>query len=65
MKKALVIGSEGNIGKPLVKYLKELGYEVREVDIKPRFREGYTIADITKPCDLVKVFDWKPDLCFT
>lgn len=64
MKKALVIGSEGNIGKPLVKYLKELGYEVREVDIKPRFREGYTIADITKPCDLVKVFDWKPDFVF-
>ena len=26
--KALIIGSEGNIGKPLVKHLKSLQYEV-------------------------------------
>lgn len=64
MKKALVIGSAGNIGKPLVKYLKEKGYEVREADIKPGYREGYYVADITKPMDLVKAFDFKPDYVF-
>ena len=41
MKKALVIGAAGNIGKPLVKFLKENDYIVREVDIKPAWRDGY------------------------
>lgn len=64
LKKALVIGAEGNVGKQLVKYLRQCNYIVREVDIKPRYREGYTVADITKPCDLINVFDWKPDYVF-
>lgn len=64
MKKALVIGAAGNIGKPLVKYLKGLGYEVREVDIKPQFRDGYYVADITKPADLIEPFSFNPDFVF-
>ncbi len=64
MKKALVIGAAGNIGKPLVKYLKENDYEVREVDIKPAWRENYYVADITKPVDLVAPFDFGPDYVF-
>lgn len=64
MKKALVIGAAGNIGIPLVKYLKELGYDVREVDIKPQFREGYYVADITKPADLIEPFSFNPDYVF-
>lgn len=64
MKKALVTGAAGNIGKPLVKYLKETGYEVREVDIKPGWRENYYVADITKPADLMEPFDFEPDYVF-
>ena len=64
MKKALVIGAAGNIGKPLVKYLKEKEYIVREVDIKPGWRENYYVADITKPADLIEPFDFEPDYVF-
>ena len=64
MKKALVIGAAGNIGKPLVKYLKEKDYEVRELDIKPGWREGYYVADITKPADLLEPFAFEPDYVF-
>ena len=65
--KALIIGSEGNIGKPLVKHLKSFQYEVMEVDIKQRWRKNYLVADITNPIDLVPAFvDYEPDvvLCF-
>lgn len=64
MKKALLIGSEGNIGKPLSKYLKSKGYEVLESDIKPNWRENYIMADIRNISDLLPAFDWKPDVVF-
>ncbi|MCT8976128.1 NAD(P)-dependent oxidoreductase [Clostridium sp. CX1] len=64
MKKALVIGSEGNVGKPLVQYLKENDYDVVAYDIKPGYRQNYYMADITKPIDLIKAFDFKPDYIF-
>ena len=64
MKKALVIGSEGNIGNPLVKYLISKNYQVLETDIKPAHRENYLMADITQPVDLLPAFDWKPDVVF-
>ena len=38
MKKALVLGSEGNIGAPLVKHLRGSGVEVLESDIKTGIR---------------------------
>ena len=62
--KALVIGSEGNIGKPLVRHLRGLGYEVMESDIKPAWRPNYIMADIRNPVDLLHAFDWKPDVIF-
>lgn len=62
--KVLVIGSEGNIGVPLVKHLKEQGYEVLECDICPGWRENYLMADINHPIDLLPVFDWGPDVVF-
>lgn len=62
--RALVIGSEGNIGKPLVSYLKSMGYAVLESDIRPRLRPGYVVADITHPLDLLPAFDWGPDVVF-
>jgi nucleoside-diphosphate-sugar epimerase len=64
MKKALVIGSEGNIGKPLVKHLHRQGYQVLEVDIKPRWRKDYLMADINNPIDLLPAFDFQPDVVF-
>ncbi len=64
MKRALIIGSEGNIGKPLVKHLKSKGYEVMETDIKPAWRENYIVADINHPVDLLPAFDWGPDVVF-
>jgi nucleoside-diphosphate-sugar epimerase len=64
MKKALVIGSEGNIGLPLVKYLKSKGYDVLEADIRSGWRENYIMVDINHPADLIEAFDWKPDVVF-
>lgn len=64
MRKALVIGSEGNIGKPLVRHLKQTGYEVMAADVKPGFRPNYLIADMNHPLDLLPAFDWGPDVVF-
>jgi nucleoside-diphosphate-sugar epimerase len=63
-KKALVIGSEGNIGAPLVAHLRSVGYEVLECDLRPGWRPGYLPADITHPVDLLPAFDWGPDVVF-
>ena len=64
MKKALVLGSEGNIGMPLVKHLRASGVDVLESDIKPGWRDGFLMADINHPVDLLPAFDWKPDVVF-
>lgn len=64
MKKALVLGSEGNIGAPLVAQLRRDGYDVRESDIRSGWREGYWMADINHPIDLLAAFDWGPDVVF-
>ena len=64
MKKALVLGSEGNIGAPLVRHLRNTGWDVLEADIRPGWREGYLMADINHPVDLLPAFDWGPDAVF-
>ena len=64
MKRALVLGSEGNIGTPLVRHLRANGYEVLESDIRPAWRERYLMADINHPIDLLPAFDWQPDVVF-
>jgi nucleoside-diphosphate-sugar epimerase len=64
MTKALVIGSEGNIGHRLVQRLREDGYDVLETDIRPGSEPGYFMADINQPIDLLEVFDWGPDVVF-
>ena len=64
IKKALVMGSEGNIGSPLVNYLRQLGYQVLETDVKPAWKDSYYLADINHPIDMLSLFDWKPDYVF-
>lgn len=64
MRKALVIGAAGNLGKPLSRYLATCGYDVIESDIKPGFRKNYLTADINNPLDLLPAFDEKPDVVF-
>jgi nucleoside-diphosphate-sugar epimerase len=62
--RALVLGALGNIGKPLSAYLRLLGHEVLEVDIRSGWRAGYLMADITQAADLFRAFDWNPDTVF-
>ena len=62
--RALVIGSEGNVGAPIGRRLREDGYDVLEVDIRPGMRDGYLMADINNPIDLLPAFDWQPDVVF-
>lgn len=62
--KALVIGSEGNIGAPLVAHLRSVGYAVLGFDLRPGWRDGYLTGDITHPVDLLPAFDWRPDVVF-
>jgi nucleoside-diphosphate-sugar epimerase len=64
MKKALVLGSEGNIGVPLVRHLRARGVNVLEADIRPAWRDRYVMADINHPVDLLPAFDWQPDVVF-
>lgn len=63
-RKALVIGSEGNIGGALVRHLMTSGYEVLESDIRHAWRPNYLMADINHPVDLLPAFDWQPDVVF-
>ena len=63
-RKALVIGSEGNIGAPLAAHLRSVGYDVLECDHLPGWRENYLTADLSNPIDLIPAFDWQPDVVF-
>lgn len=62
--RALVVGSEGNIGKPLVAHLKHRGWEVLAADIRPGWRPGYLQLDINQPADLLATLDFRPDVIF-
>lgn len=62
--RALVIGSEGNVGTPLVRHLRANGHSVLEVDIRPRWSDNYLMSDINHPIDLLPAFDWGPDVVY-
>jgi len=53
--RVLVIGSEGNIGKPLVKHLRACGHDVLRCDIKQGWAGDYVQADIRNLQDLYPV----------
>lgn len=61
--RVLVIGSEGNIGRPLVAHLRE-SHEVRTADIVPGWRPDYSLADINNPADLADAFAWQPEVVY-
>jgi nucleoside-diphosphate-sugar epimerase len=63
-RRALVLGARGNIGAPLVDYLRSVGYQVLESDVRPGWRADYVTADINHPVDLLPAFDWCPDVVF-
>lgn len=61
--KILVIGSEGNIGKKLVPYLRKT-HRVHRADIVQGYGSDYTVVDING-IDLVNVFQrFKPDIVY-
>ncbi|HEX3233679.1 MAG TPA: NAD(P)-dependent oxidoreductase [Gemmatimonadales bacterium] len=64
MRRALVVGAEGNVGAPLARHLASEGYEVMEADIRPALRPNYLMADMGHPLDLLPAFDWGPDVVF-
>lgn len=65
MSRVLVIGSEGNVGRPLVERLQADGHEVWSADREPGFRPRYTVADIQAPLDLLPVFEaFRPEVVY-
>lgn len=64
-KRILVIGSEGNIGKVLVSYLKGKGHDVYCADQTQGCRNNYFVANICNYGDLDCVFyKSKPEIVF-
>ena len=60
-----MIGSEGNIGKPLVKYLKKCGHHVLCADIKNKYSADYFQTDIVHLNDLYPItIKEKPDVIY-
>lgn len=64
--KIIVIGSEGNVGKFLVPYLRQMGNEVFCIDREPGNRKDYWQADINFPFDIDRAFFSfkRPDIVF-
>lgn len=61
----LIIGSEGVIGKELVKYLESLDHEVFCSDIKQGYRSHYIQSDISNPIDLYRyAYEVKPEVIY-
>jgi nucleoside-diphosphate-sugar epimerase len=53
--KILVIGSEGNIGRPLVGYLRGCGHRVLCADVQNKYGPDYFQTDIVHPNDLYPI----------
>jgi len=63
--KILVIGSEGNIGRKLVPYLREHGHEVLRADIVQQYAPDYVKCDINILDDLIEpALKFKPEAIY-
>lgn len=64
MSRVLVIGSEGNVGRPLVARLWQ-EHDVWCADREPGLRLNYTVTDLLNPLDLMETFrEFKPDVVY-
>ena len=63
--KILITGSEGNIGKRLIPYLKKKSYTIHRFDIKQGFADDYTVGNVCDSAELSRVFEqFKPDVVY-
>lgn len=62
--RVVVTGSRGNIGRPLVRALRDAGHTVLEIDARQGYREGYLTADIRNAADLFQILDFDPSVIF-
>jgi nucleoside-diphosphate-sugar epimerase len=63
--KILVTGSEGNIGRIFIPYLKSKGHIVFCIDIQQKFEAGYRTVDINNGADIVNAFyEFQPEVVF-
>lgn len=63
--KILVTGSEGNIGKVLVPYLRKMHHSVFGIDLVQGVGDNYRTADINCATDLAYVFrSFEPDVVY-
>jgi nucleoside-diphosphate-sugar epimerase len=61
----LVIGSEGNVGRPLVRYLRDCGHRILCADIQNKYGPDYFQTDIVHPNDLYPItIKEKPDVIY-
>ena len=63
--KVLITGSEGNVGKKLMLYLQDKGYQVFGVGTTTRIADDYRMVDINNSIELSEVFHtFQPDVCY-
>jgi nucleoside-diphosphate-sugar epimerase len=62
--RVVVTGAAGNIGKPLVRALRERNDKVLEVDTKAGWRDEYLSADVRNIADMLEILDFAPDVIY-
>ena len=63
--KVLITGSEGNVGKKLMLYLQDKGYQVFGIGTATRIADDYRMVDINNSIELAEVFyTFQPDVCY-